>query len=830
MATGRFFRGSAAVLGFTFGAAVVTAGQTAQIDAELQFQLFLQQRAQQRAQEKAALKPPGKVLPPVPSTVPEGSIAHLGDTRLRHAARPLCVTFSPDSKRVYSGGEDGMLRVWDAATGAAMNSLHSPDVAVQQVSFTHGGTQVAIQFSESRIHFLNPDTLKENSQFTAQFGADFAISNDGRMIAHLAPNGMLTVTEHAVNLEKLEVPVGSPYQFHPNNKLFAVASPKGVVTLYMLAGGKPVIEFDTGGKVTGLAFSPDGKRVACGVGSIAKVWDIADGKSAKVVAEIKETGRVGKWLDNDRLAAGNADSAGVYDLTAKKWVGRAQGIGGEWAISPDGTKLAAIGAYGLRIRLWDLTTGTQLHAENNTFPEAALLAPSADGKAVFVLAGESAFNWPIGKTTATVVGKLPGRPMAAATGKDRLAIATSEAVLVYDNFHDAKPLAVKPSSTFTENAVGCRAVAVSRDGKKLAYSGDAARIVIADATAGKTLRTLPTQTIALGLAFDPTGDKLVTLGRDGFLRLSPTDEGDDIWKVRVQRGARGTVAFSPDGKFIAASSSGLIKVVNSSDGTEVFSVGGLFDNGLFQQIQFSPDSRLLIGASEGMTGGVRVWELSTQSLVRRFTTGYGTVYRLGLFADGTRLVSAGVEEAITVWDLAGRHGKDAPKADELLAACANLGSLDGSLGYPATRMLVAAGSLGVQAVASKMDEILETRKHVAGWVKELGSEDFTEREAAKKELLALGIRALPAVQAAASKAESPEVRARAVEITIKLAAKAIRIPENGLAGDALCLVRATEVLEDVGTPEALALLDRIADMGGQSGDAAKAAKARLAKR
>ena len=54
-------------------------------------------------------------------------------------------------------------------------------------------------------------------------------------------------------------------------------------------------------------------------------------------------------------------------------------------------------------------------------------------------------------------------------------------------------------------------------------------------------------------------------------------------------------------------------------------------------------------------------------------------------------MSAGAEEVVTVWDLTFR-GKEAPAADELLAAWRDLDSPDASTGYPAVRTLAAGGS------------------------------------------------------------------------------------------------------------------------------------------
>jgi WD40 repeat protein len=820
MAARRFLRASAAVLGLSLGAAAAASAQPETGDDEALRRELVGILNQQGA--------PGKAGRPGAVVGPPGAVARLGDSRLRHAGRPLCLTFSPDGKRVVSGGEDGTVRVWDAATGEAVNVVQMPESSVQQVQFTHGGTRIAALLGGGRLRFLNPDDLKEIGQYPTPVGGEFAVSGDGRLIAHASADG-LQVTEVEHNLARLEVPAGSPVRLRPDHKSIAVADAKGVVILYQLAGGKPLATLDNGGALTGMAFSPDGKRLACGVGTVAKVWDLTAPKAAKVAVEVKDAGRVGEWLDNNRLTAGDATAAGVYDLAAGKWAGRARGISGAWAVSPDGTRIAATGTTGLRVRLWDLTNGNQLLAENDTFPEPALVLPAPDGKAVFLLAGDQAFAWPLDQRAATPAGTLPAKAVLAAAGKGRLAVAMAEGVALYDDFDPSKPLAAKPSRTLTEAAAGCRALAVSPDGSMVAYCGEAAQTVVLDAATGKPLRTLPVRTVALSLAFSPTGDTIAVLGRDGFLRAFPS--GDplkaDLWKVRVQRGQKGTVAFSPDGKLIASSSSGQIKVVSAADGAEVLTVGGLFENGLVQQVAFSPNGRLLLAASEGAEGGVRVWELATGAVVRTFATGYGTIYRLGVFGDGTRVASAGAEEAITVWDLTGRHGRSAPAAPDLATAWGVLGSPDAA-GHAAAQVLAAGGDKSVPVIATGVAGMRATRTRVAQRVKELGSDDFNVREAAARDLVRMGAPSLSAVLDAAAKSDSAEVRKRASDVVTQLGARGVR-PTDGLAADALRLYRAVEVLEDIGTKEARELA-RDALETGPGADAVKATRAKLGKK
>src|SRR5262245_79501 len=56
--------------------------------------------------------------------LPAGAVARMGGLRFRHGDRILRVAFSPDGKRVISGGlDDGMLRLWDVQTGKELRGF-----------------------------------------------------------------------------------------------------------------------------------------------------------------------------------------------------------------------------------------------------------------------------------------------------------------------------------------------------------------------------------------------------------------------------------------------------------------------------------------------------------------------------------------------------------------------------------------------------------------------------------------------------------------------------------------------------------------------------------
>lgn len=588
-------------------------------------------------------EPPGRALPP-------GAVAKLGGTGLRHADRPTCVAFSPDGARVVTGGQDDTIRVWSVATGeqiAAAPLSRYP----RSVQFTHGGTRLAVNILDGYIRVLDPATLRERASPLAPTVGLFTVSPDSRLLATRDSNGVILVDELDSGLGKLELPIGPVFAFHPDGKRVAAADANGHATVYQLTGGKPLQTLVHGGELNGLAFRPDGKALATASASKVRVWELGQ---SEPVAEFAGSGPV-VFVGNGRLAAAGAGGSGVgvYDLAAKAWVHQVAEAAGAFAISPDGTKLAAVGKGGNRVRMWDLPTGRQLHADDDAFPDPALVVPWPDGRGLFLVAGERAYLWPTDRASATPAGTFPAAVSEAAAGGGRLAVATRQGLYVWDDFDPTRPLPAKPARVVVESAEDIRAVAVSPDGMRLAFAPDRS-IVLADAATGKVLRPLPHKTAVLALAFTPDGGKLLVHGMDGYLRLFQIGEdtsGDkQLWETSVPRAPRGSISLSPDGRRVAAVSRNFAPVVDIETGKKLLTLTRQVEDGMFTTVAFSPDGRLVVTGTSGTAGGVQVWDARGERL-GQFSTGLGGVTRLAVSADGTRAVSAGTDEVVTVWDL-----------------------------------------------------------------------------------------------------------------------------------------------------------------------------------
>jgi hypothetical protein len=175
----------------------------------------------------------------------------------------------------------------------------------------------------------------------------------------------------------------------------------------------------------------------------------------------------------------------------------------------------------------------------------------------------------------------------------------------------------------------------------------------------------------------------------------------------------------------------------------------------------------------------------------------GQVMALCFSADGTRLLSTSSDGTALLWDLTARPQ---PKADQTVAGFDDsfklLGSPDAALAQRGMDFLYRrpAEAVPFLAKALPVPKPLPAER-LAKLIADLDSDDFLTRQAAAKEMEAVGGEATAALRTAAEKSPSAEVRRTAGELAAKADAPATR-------PDDLRVLRAVEVMEHLGTPAA----------------------------
>ncbi|HQR08272.1 MAG TPA: serine/threonine-protein kinase [Gemmatales bacterium] len=141
------------------------------------------------------------------------------------------------------------------------------------------------------------------------------------------------------------------------------------------------------------------------------------------------------------------------------------------------------------------------------------------------------------------------------------------------------------------------------------------------------------------IAFDESGDRLVSRG-----------ESIKVWDISKHpeymtlAGAQGPIAYSPDGKWLAAlNKEGVLTIWDAASHVQktVLFQEELSDD--FRCIEFSPDSRFLVagtGQPRDDEGEIQVWDTSSGKLIWKKSALPGVVHRVSYTPDGKTLAAA----------------------------------------------------------------------------------------------------------------------------------------------------------------------------------------------
>jgi RNA polymerase sigma factor (sigma-70 family) len=687
--------------------------------------------------------------------VEAGRTAH----RLSGDWQAHAVAFTPDGRSLVVGDATHTLRVFDAATGKEQRSFGGGGQPVALLAFTPDGKRLASVGmtikKDGQVTFFN-----SSSQVRLW---DFARGTEERVVeANLfgvaaltfSPDGSKFVTGGWGRVPAVRVwdtatgqlvrdfgELGNAVRtvaVSPDGRSLAAAGFLGIIRQWDLATGAERPKLDgNAAAISWVLFDPDGRGLRCG-GDFAppRRWEVRTGRplpttagSVGVVHTMSgAVGTLAASADGRWLAVAEdwrTDTLGRLLPTEVRVIERATGQVrhrltlpfGRLTLSPDGRFLVCQGILEKATQVWDVVAGRQV------FP---ILGTGKVG-------GVDCLGFTPDGRMLTKDGDGVVRTWDAATGRDLAAWDLIAAGVLRRDSADQYELAAGPVLSPDGRTLACtigfrRGDSYSFDGR-----GD---VLLLDLAAKRTLR------------------RIAGLGR-------PT----------------GRLAFSPDGKFLAA--------------------GALYDP------------------------VARVYEVATGREVRQLTGHRGAVVSVAFSPDGSLLVTGSHDATALVWEMRPRAtGAARPTAD----LWADLAGDDAAAAYRAAAQ-VSAQADGVALLRQHLRPV--SPLDAAGVTKaiaDLDSDTPAVRQEASRRLAAAGRRVEPALRRALDRGPSLEARQRMQRLLDGFA--------GDLSPDELRERRAVTALEWAGTPDARKLL---AELAGGDPDAAltqdaRAALGRLTKR
>jgi RNA polymerase sigma factor (sigma-70 family) len=780
--------------------------------------------------------------------LPRGARARLGTVRFRLSGWAESVLFTPDGRHLISGDWHGGPRLWEASTGRPVLWFGRPDQGLGgHVALSLDGSVLAAAGRDGAIFLMDGRTGRGLRRLEGDGHAvtALAFSPDGKLIASarditLMRRGQIypiLLCDPATGREvrRLNGHTDTVHRlvFSPDGQTLASAGGRGDPTLRLwdVASGTEVRKL-TGheGELWSVAFSPDGRTLAsASMDRTIRLWDAATGREKRRLTGYRDDVMdVAFSPDGKFLASGG----GRCDPTLRLWdpdtgrqlwrVERDEGGFHAVAFSPDGNMLA--GACRDRtLRLFDVTGGREVRPMPGQFDTVEAVAFTPDGTTVWTFSGDRNLHLWEAATGKEVraVDTSAGKPERVAFSADgRLAATGGE-----DHTAHVWDLATgkEVRGLAAPGVVG--ALVFAPDGRALAVGGrrQRAEAQLWDLGTGRLLHQFPApseegNTVG-SLLFTPDGRELVVVTWDGIFQFWDPSTGLESrpgWKHA--EGCDGG-ALSPDGRTLVVGqiNGGTVDLYEAATGKERLRCRGW-------PFRFSPDGRLL---ASGVGDAVAVWDLATGEEVGRLAGHRGLVMSLAFSPDGRRLASGSQDTTALVWDLTGLPRPPARPAltpERLGRLWQDLAGADAAAAYRAIGTLAGAPEQAVPFLAGRLKPVPPADpKEVARLLADLDSDRFAVRERAGKELQQLGEAAEPGLRQALAGEVSPGVRRRVEELLDRL---------QGWPAERLRTVRALEALERIGTPEARAVVAKLArqSAGTRTGTAANDVLGRLGRR
>ncbi len=816
--------------------------------------------------------------------LPAGAVARLGTARFRIGEPIVAADLSPDGKLIAVTGHEEDVRLLDAASGRVVRRLRKEDTNATGLAFSPDGKTLAVVESEQTVQLWDTATGRAGHNLSVPEGrvGNPVFSADGRLVAagsDATPaktplpvwdtvSGKLVASLAVVHNQPRRVALSA------DGKLIAVCGqfeegvrPKGKpdeagrsVHVWDVAKNKEVRRLTADyGDVSNVAFAPDGKTLAAACGSSTLVfWDVATGQElrrcaarrgavpflayspdGKYLAAVTENGAAQLWdaatgrrlgqyevppetplrvrftREGRALACGNTEKAVfLYDLLSRKLLtpalGHADAVQG-LAFRAGGKELMSASPDG-EVIAWDAAAGRELRRVRLR-PDPDLFDMRSPGNMGRVILS------PDGRHVL-VTGFGEEYLYEAATGDPVLSPEGSEAGT--------------PAAAFAPD--GSR-FAVTTLGGTPAVPRAAVRVY--DVGTGRRLRVLGEGHAAGALVFGPDGKLLVAVlqGRGAApaeLHAWDLTTGKERWQANLAPGIVPALAVSPDGKVLASGDddSGTVTLREAPTGRELRAIAAAKGGGV-GRLRFSPDGQLLAVAYTPQghkPPRLRVWELATGTARFDFSGPDGEIAALCFSPDGRRLASGGADTTVLLWDLTGRAGEGAPKdrpgPEELEKLWAALSDPEARAAHRAMARLEAAPDEAVALLAKHVkpaEAPAVDADRIDRLIAALNADGFEERERAGKELAALGRAAEAPLRKALAGNPPAEVKRRIEELLDRLRDNGAPPPEL------LRPLRAVELLEHLGTPQARKLLEALAKGAADSPltEAAQGALARL---
>jgi WD40 repeat protein len=484
---------------------------------------------------------------------------------------PYTCVYSPDGSTFAVGLNNGDISIYDTTTWTRIRKLQGHTSRIFSLAFSPSSLQLLSGSSGTTVQLWNIETgLSENILKTDSTHARaVAFSPCGNQVAFASDSEFVILWDIHTRTAKFVLVTGSVcgVAYSPDGERIATGGRDGFVRIFDTQTG--LLMWDLEGRHTSMrciAYSPNGQWIITGylTGEL-ELWDMNTGELGPIWIGHNDSVTGIDFSPNGKWIASTS-----FDRTVKLWdvetktlvlmfAGHSEGICSV-AFSPDGSQVAS-GSWGDIVRLWEVNFSATGLDSHDSFASVSTVVYSQDGRHL-------------------VSGSMDGpiRQYNADTGEQEV--------------------------TFSCGLYRASCFAYSPDGLYIVTAEDN-DITIWDTSTGFPL-------VVIG------GDKVVY-----------------------------AVAYSPCGSWIATGNNTTVALWEVESGEQIHAFTGHSDR--INSVSFSPCGRQIASGSED--GTVGIWELSTGEFKQLVSEGQCWVGTVAYSLLGKQIASCHGDECVRIWDV-----------------------------------------------------------------------------------------------------------------------------------------------------------------------------------
>jgi WD40 repeat protein len=533
----------------------------------------------------------------------------------------------PDRRLLALAPRDGGIRILDAWTGAETGRFDVGNRKVDRIVFARDGRRLAVETQAPRpanqdlqIQIIDLER-KDPSRVIGVTGLRMEgseFSPDGSTIAATADRELFVWDVASGQRLPYWRALDGPISYSADGRSLAAAGRSGRIGILDLPGRRLSFLFDTTkSRPNEVALSPDGRTLVTDGGSVAlHSWDVVARRDRFAAHDAHsnpvETVRV--TADGQSiLTVARPDAIWLWDARTgrprKRWNVPDEIY--QTALSPDGGLLAAatFALAGIQLNIWEIAGGPDpigrpiIPMAPGSWPEAVGFADA--GRTIVIVSDLGKLHgW---DCVGNRIKEMPEMRLAPPDRPERLR---------------AMPLSV--SSAFFLDG-----------GKRLAADVIFGGLRIVEIATDKELwRT-------------ESGARMVLSPDEHWIALTESVDGRTLWRRQRPAGRAG-----PAGVMLR-SESGVIRLVDAGTGQESRRMS--VDGSEVWALAFSPDGKTLAATTGWETGRIHLLDIASGKVTRTIDSPPLHSPALAFTPDGARLVSGMADGSVLIWDVhAGR--------------------------------------------------------------------------------------------------------------------------------------------------------------------------------